>query len=165
MDNFFDLSVEELGRQMAKEDSRAFRVGQILRWVYRIGLDDFSEMTDLSVALREYMGARLNLNPMKTEDMRVAGDGTVKFLYALEDGARIETVLIPDDGHFTLCISTQAGCAMGCLFCETGRAGGGRIARLNEQRRRRPGARGRGAAGCRARPAGPAPSAGAAPGS
>jgi len=126
MENFFGLSVEELGRELAKGDSRAFRVGQVLRWVYRIGIDDFSQMTDLPVGLREHMGAWLTLNPMKTEDTRVAGDGTVKFLYALEDGAGIESVLIPDDGHFTLCISTQTGCSMGCLFCETGRAGGGR---------------------------------------
>jgi len=126
MRNFFDLTIKELTGELAEKDPRTFRVDQILRWVYRMGADTFSDMTDLPADLREALSLCLDLKPVKTQENRIAGDGTVKFLHILEDGAGIESVLIPDGEHFTLCISTQAGCSMSCLFCETGRAGSGR---------------------------------------
>jgi len=126
MRNFFDLTVDELGRVLADLDPRPFRVDQILRWVYRMGANDFSIMTDIPGELRESLSRLLDLNPVQENLRQVAGDGTVKFLYILRDGARIESVLIPDGGHFTLCVSTQTGCSMSCVFCETGRSGPGR---------------------------------------
>ncbi len=126
MQNFFDLSIGELGRTLDGLDPRPFRVDQVLRWVYRMGAADFSTMTDIPGDMREFLSGSLDLEPMREIDRQVAKDGTVKFLHILGDGSRIESVLIPDEGHHTLCISTQAGCAMSCVFCETGRSGPGR---------------------------------------
>jgi 23S rRNA (adenine2503-C2)-methyltransferase len=124
--SFFDLTVEEFGDVLAGFDPRPFRVGQILRWVYRMGAAEFSSMTDIPADLRESLSGSLDLNPMREIERQEARDGTVKFLHVLGDGATIESVLIPDGEHHTLCVSTQAGCAMSCAFCETGRTGQGR---------------------------------------
>jgi 23S rRNA (adenine2503-C2)-methyltransferase len=126
MKNFFDLTLEELEGTLGELDSRPYRLDQILRWVYRMGIDDFSLMTDLPAELRESLSGRLDLKPVKEVQYHSSGDGTVKFLLTLGDGVRIESVLIPDEGHHTLCISTQAGCSMSCAFCETGKSGEGR---------------------------------------
>ena len=132
MRNFFDLTFDELGRILVDLEERPFRVEQILRWVYRMGVDDFSLMTDLPGELRESLSSLLDLNPVRKIEHHAAGDGTVKFLFNLEDGVRIESVLIPDREHYTLCISTQAGCSMSCVFCETGRSGPGRNLSMGE---------------------------------
>ncbi len=126
MTNFFNLTFEELEKLLAELDSKPFRADQVLKWVYVRGVSDFSAMTDMPLELREELAAQLELNPMKEIERRVTDDGTVKFLYILEDGEMIESVIIPEDDHKTLCISTQTGCSMGCVFCETGRTRGGR---------------------------------------
>jgi 23S rRNA (adenine2503-C2)-methyltransferase len=126
MVNFFDLSFEEIEQILASFDPRPFRAGQLLHWVYTCGAGDFDQMTDMPVALRRSMADLWELNPLKETERNETGDGTVKFLYILEDSEMIESVLIPEDGHNTLCISTQTGCTMSCAFCETGRDPGGR---------------------------------------
>jgi len=124
--NFFDLSFEELERLLADLDPRPFRAAQVLRWVYTLGIDDFKLMTDMPVGLRESLVAFCDLRPMREIERTETGDQTVKFLHVLADGEMIESVLIPEDGHNTLCVSTQSGCSMSCAFCETGRSPGGR---------------------------------------
>ena len=126
MENFFDLSIDELKQQLAVMDPRSFRAAQVLRWVYTFGADDFEQMTDMPLALRKSMADLWQLRSLKEIERNETGDGTVKFLYILEDGEMIESVLIPEEGHSTLCISTQTGCTMSCAFCETGRDPGGR---------------------------------------
>ncbi len=126
MKNFFDLSFEELERLLAGLDPRPFRTGQVLRWVYSLGADDFRSMTDMPVPLRESLAGLCDLMPMRELEKTETEDQTVKFLYVLSDGEMIESVLIPEDGHNTLCVSTQSGCSMSCAFCETGRQPGGR---------------------------------------
>jgi 23S rRNA (adenine2503-C2)-methyltransferase len=126
MRNFFDQTFEELEKLLAELDPKPFRADQVLKWVYVRGVSDFSVMTDMPLELREELAAQLELNPMREIERRVSDDGTVKFLYVLEDGEMIESVIIPEDDHKTLCISTQTGCSMGCVFCETGRTRGGR---------------------------------------
>jgi 23S rRNA (adenine2503-C2)-methyltransferase len=74
----------------------------------------------------------LDLNPMREINRDVADDGTLKFLHILNDGAMIESVLMPEEGHYTLCLSSQAGCGMSCSFCETGRSGPGRNLTMGE---------------------------------
>jgi 23S rRNA (adenine2503-C2)-methyltransferase len=98
----------------------------VLRWVYTLGVDDFMEMTNMPISLRETMAAIWSLTPMREVDRTGTGDCTRKFLYMLEDGQMIESVLIPEGSHNTLCVSTQSGCSMACVFCETGRNGSGR---------------------------------------
>lgn len=124
--NFFDLSFEELERLLADLDPRPFRAAQVLRWVYNLGADDFKHMTDMPVSLRESLAGLCDLVPMREIERTETEDQTVKFLHILADGEMIESVLIPEEGHNTLCVSTQSGCSMSCAFCETGRNPGGR---------------------------------------
>lgn len=102
----------------------AFRARQIYRWIYKHGVCDFSAMTDLGKALRERLADAAQVSDWIPETRQVSQDGTVKYLFRLADGETVETVRIPmESGRTTLCISSQAGCAMGCRFCKTGSYG------------------------------------------
>lgn len=124
--NFFDLSFKEVERTLAGLDPRSFRADQLWHWVYTVGVDDFEQMTDMPLALRRSTADLWELEPLTEIERNETGDGTVKFLYLLEGSEMIESVLIPEEGHSTLCLSTQTGCTMSCAFCETGRDPGGR---------------------------------------
>ncbi len=104
-----------------------YRAGQILRWIYQKGAVDFASMTDLSQADRKTLEAHATISSLKLITSQTSSDGTQKFLFGLEDGNSIETVLIPDEGEasprLTLCVSTQVGCTLDCAFCLTGRMG------------------------------------------
>lgn len=119
-----NFTLEELTEFLAGMGKERFRAGQVMRWMYHRLVDDFDAMSDLSKVLRAelHQRARISrLTPEVTEDSR---DGTRKYLFRLEDGETIESVRIPmDDNRATLCISTQVGCAMGCVFCHTGSFG------------------------------------------
>lgn len=101
----------------------AFRAQQVWQWLWDKGCRDFEAMSNVAKPLRAALDARASLDWPEVEATEVSQDGTVKFLLRLADGARIETVLIPEKGHVTQCLSTQAGCAMGCVFCATGDMG------------------------------------------
>ncbi|NWF93120.1 MAG: 23S rRNA (adenine(2503)-C(2))-methyltransferase RlmN [Syntrophaceae bacterium] len=112
--------LEDLIRSFGKERYRSL---QILRWLYQKSVHSIDEMTNLSKRFREELskvGFISALHPLRVEQ---AKDGTRKFLFELEDGHRIESVLIPDRKRLTLCVSTQVGCALGCRFCLTGKMG------------------------------------------
>jgi len=126
MQNFFDFGFDELERHLSGLDHRSFRSNQVLRWVYTMGVGSFMDMSDIPLTLRGELAALWDLQPLREADRTQTGDGTVKFLHVLKDGEMIESVLIPEEGHHTLCVSTQSGCSMACAFCETGRAGVGR---------------------------------------
>jgi 23S rRNA (adenine2503-C2)-methyltransferase len=116
----FDEMVDFLGG-LGKE---SFRAGQIMRWIYQRGVTDFGGMTDLSKSFREELAGRAFISHWQPEAVEVSRDGTRKFLFRLDDGKTVETVLIPmEAGRNTLCISTQVGCAMQCAFCLTGTFG------------------------------------------
>jgi len=101
-----------------------FRVGQMMRWMYQRGVTDFADMTDLAKSFRDELSQRAYVSMFAAEAVEVSSDGTRKFLFRLDDGNSIETVLIPmEKGRNTLCISTQVGCAMQCSFCLTGTFG------------------------------------------
>jgi len=118
-----NLSPSELEDFIASFGKERYRSIQILRWLYQRGVHSFDEMTNLSKkfcqALEQVSFISILL-PLLVEE---SSDGTKKFLFQLEDGNRIESVLIPDKKRLTLCLSTQAGCAMGCRFCLTGKNG------------------------------------------
>lgn len=122
MRNFFDLTIEELGHILADMDQRPFRLDQLLRWVYKIGADSFNVMSNMPNELRRSLSQELDLNPIRTISSHTADDGTVKFLYILGEASMIESVLMPEEEHYTLCVSTQTGCGMSCAFCETGKS-------------------------------------------
>jgi 23S rRNA (adenine2503-C2)-methyltransferase len=105
---------------------RPYRVDQIYRALYERRIDDFAAMTDLSKALRAELEASFTLGRPAVDTLHESTDGTVKYLFRLADGATIEAVDIPDGKRRTLCVSSQAGCALGCRFCVTGYWGAGR---------------------------------------
>ncbi|WP_320171408.1 23S rRNA (adenine(2503)-C(2))-methyltransferase RlmN [Maridesulfovibrio sp.] len=100
-----------------------FRTAQIWQWLWQKGVDDFDLMTNLAKNLREELKSRAVIRHPQVDVVQTSRDGTVKLLLRLDDGALVETVLIPMDGYYTQCLSTQVGCAMGCTFCNTGLMG------------------------------------------
>lgn len=117
-----ELSLAELEETVTAWGHPLFRARQILKWVYK-GVHDFDEMTDISRSFREELASRARLSALPLSARQVSQDGTQKFRWLLEDGASIESVLIPEEDHSTLCLSSQAGCALGCRFCLTARQG------------------------------------------
>ncbi len=118
-----ELERSELEALFESLDVRRFHARQVYRWVYRRGVVDFARMTDLGQPLRERLAGVVRLTTPDVRQRDVSSDGTVKFLLALEDGRPIESVFIPDTPKQTFCVSTQAGCAMRCAFCLTGKMG------------------------------------------
>src|SRR4030042_1058896 len=100
-----------------------FRGRQIRQWLFKRLASSFDEMTNLASSLRELLKEEANINHLERIRTQVSRDSTEKYLFRLIDGLYIESVLIPERGHYTLCISSQAGCAMGCAFCHTGQMG------------------------------------------
>ena len=111
-----EVWAEELGL-------KPYRAQQIRHWLFKGLASSFDEMTNLSKELRARLREQAFINPLEAVKTEVSGDGTRKYLFKLWDGNFIESVLIPERGHSTLCISSQAGCAMGCRFCLTARQG------------------------------------------
>jgi len=127
-----NLTFQELKNFITSFGKESYRSIQILRWLYQKGVHSIDEMTNLSNKFRQELkevGTLSSLHPLRIEEAR---DGTKKFLFQLEDGNRIESVLIPDKSRLTLCISTQVGCALGCQFCLTGKKGWKRDLILSE---------------------------------
>jgi 23S rRNA (adenine2503-C2)-methyltransferase len=102
---------------------KPWRAGQIMSWLYQKGVTEIDSMTNLSLSLREELKKVASLSSLSPSQVLVSEDDTKKYLFPLEDGGVIESVLIPEKGHFTLCISTQLGCALKCRFCYTGKGG------------------------------------------
>lgn len=121
--DLFGMTLAELEAAVAQAGERPYRARQIAHWLYQRRVESFDAMRDLPAALRDWLGARYGIETPHTLEVRRAGDGTRKMLVGLRDGEPLETVIIPADGRVTLCISSQAGCAMGCEFCATARMG------------------------------------------
>lgn len=122
-----DFTPEELEvrltRHLSDRGQPAYRTQQIRRWVYETNVPSIEEMTNLPAAEREALGSTFTLGEPEPATVSISKDGTVKHLWRLADGELIESVLIPTPERLTLCISSQAGCAMGCTFCATGAGG------------------------------------------
>ena len=119
-----DLSLEELTEIVAGLGQPAYRARQIWEWVYKKFAISFDEMANLPKALREKLAGQWIISPLESATRILSQDGdTQKVLFRLEDGQTIETVLMLYDRRRTLCISSQAGCAMGCTFCATAQGG------------------------------------------
>jgi 23S rRNA (adenine2503-C2)-methyltransferase len=114
---------QELEAALVARGQPAFHARQIFSWIYRNGVTDFAQMTDLSRELRAALAADFRVTAPEVVGRDQSEDGTVKFLLELEDRRRIEAVFIPDTPSQTFCVSTQVGCAMKCGFCLTGRMG------------------------------------------
>ncbi|MBZ0276446.1 MAG: 23S rRNA (adenine(2503)-C(2))-methyltransferase RlmN [Anaerolineae bacterium] len=124
MINLYELTSDELAGLLAGWGEPKFRAGQIWSWMYEQRVSTFEDMTNLSKSLRARLQAEATLGTFETAASESSSDGTIKRLYRLPDGQLIESVLMHyDDDRRTACISTQAGCAMGCVFCATGQMG------------------------------------------
>jgi len=121
--DFRDMDLEETKVWVKKLGLEAYRAEQIRRWVFRYRTRSFEGMTTLSKEFRKYLDAHATISQLRLVKTEVSVDGTKKFLFELDDGSRIESVLIPERDHVTACISSQVGCAMGCRFCLTARQG------------------------------------------
>lgn len=124
--NLFGLDRDGLVAYFKGQGETAFRAKQVMQWVYRRGVTDFAQMTDLSLSLREWLAANAQISPPSVIREQNSKDGTRKWLMRMGDEANtnaIETVYIPESDRATLCISSQIGCALDCSFCATGKQG------------------------------------------
>ncbi len=119
-----EFTPDELLAFLAGMGKERFRCEQLLRWIYKRDVTDLDAMSDLSKVLRAELRQRVYISDWHAAAVETSRDGTRKYLYRLADGASVESVRIPmDNERWTLCISTQVGCAMGCAFCMTGSFG------------------------------------------
>lgn len=121
--NLLDFDLDGLAAYCEGLGEKRFRATQLFRWIHQKGAADFGAMTDLAKSLRDKLAgaAEVKLLPVATE--QASTDGTIKWLFDVGGGDAVETVFIPEDDRGTLCISSQAGCAVGCRFCSTGHQG------------------------------------------
>ncbi|SPD72173.1 Dual-specificity RNA methyltransferase RlmN [uncultured Desulfobacterium sp.] len=117
------LDASETEQWAVSQGLKPYQGRQIRRWLFKMLASSFDEMTDLSKDLRKDLKDRVIINLLEIVNTQQSKDGTKKYLFKLHDGHFIESVLIPEEDHSTICISSQAGCAMGCLFCSTARQG------------------------------------------
>jgi len=118
-----NLTLTELEELILSLGEKRYRAHQIMRWMYHRNTSSFEEMTDLP---KEFLGRIENafhLSNLKPQKVKTSHDGTYKFLFELKDRNYIESVLIPEKKHRTICVSTQVGCALGCKFCLSGKDG------------------------------------------
>lgn len=117
------LTCDELIDWLTEHDIAPYRSNQILKWIYARQIDQFDLMTDLTRTDRRLLETEFCIERLRVENVQTSTDGSQKFLFGLQDGRCIESVLIPEKDHHTLCISSQVGCAQGCRFCMTARGG------------------------------------------
>lgn len=118
--DFKNFNMQELEQFLSGKGKERFRAIQVFKWIYQMGALTFAEMTNLSKDLRADLESTAYISDLQPSAVEVGGDGVRKYLFTLEDGESVESVLIPEEGRNTLCISTQVGCAMSCEFCLTG---------------------------------------------
>ncbi len=120
MDTIYDLNLKQTEQMLAEYGQKSYRAKQLYSWLYRKRADSFTVMSDLPSSLTEELGRRYTLEPVKEIDRQVAKDGTVKYLFEMNDGASVEAVLMHFHFGESLCVSSQIGCNMGCTFCASG---------------------------------------------
>ena len=130
--NLLDLDLEALVTLCESIGEKRFRAVQLFRWIHLAGQADFHLMTDLAKSLRDKLAGRFVVSGLPVRSEHVSADGTVKWLFDVGGGDAVETVFIPETGRGTLCVSSQAGCAVGCRFCSTGHQGFSRNLRTSE---------------------------------
>ena len=117
MKNIKDYNINELKQELIELGEKPYRAEQIFKWIYQENVESFDEMTNLSLDLREKLKQNYSLCIYKILKKQVASDGTIKYLFDVLDGNAIETVLMKYHHGYSLCVSSQIGCRMGCKFC------------------------------------------------
>ena len=121
--NLLDFDLEALSAYCERLGEKRFRAVQLFRWIHQRGARDFDQMSDLAKSLRAKLAGCATIRPLPVISEHVSADGTVKWLFDVGAGNAVESVFIPEDDRGTLCVSSQAGCAVGCRFCSTGHQG------------------------------------------
>ncbi|RJF98728.1 23S rRNA (adenine(2503)-C(2))-methyltransferase RlmN [Noviherbaspirillum saxi] len=121
--NLLDLDPAQLVAYCGELGEKPFRAKQLQRWIHQFGASDFDAMTDLAKSLRDKLRTRATISAPSIISDHTSADGTRKWLLDVGQGNAVETVFIPEENRGTLCISTQAGCAVNCRFCSTGKQG------------------------------------------
>ena len=122
--NILGLSRDELFSLVSDFETEpkkaSMRVNQLWSWIYCHGMSSFDNMTNIDKSLRSKLQKVFNISRPAIEKKEMSDDGTIKYLFCLEDQSKIETVFIPEEKRSTLCISSQVGCTLRCSFCHTG---------------------------------------------
>ena len=121
--NLLDFDLDALAATCERLGEKRFRAVQLFRWIHQRGARDFDQMTDLAKSLRAKLAGCATVRPLPVISEHISADGTVKWLFDVGAGNAVESVFIPEDDRGTLCVSSQAGCAVGCRFCSTGHQG------------------------------------------
>jgi 23S rRNA (adenine2503-C2)-methyltransferase len=121
--NLLDFDLDGLAVFCEGLGEKRFRAKQLFRWIHQNGVSNYDEMSDLALSLRQKLKGIAQVTPLPVTAQHVSKDGTIKWLFDVGNGDAIETVFIPESDRGTLCISSQAGCAVGCRFCSTGHQG------------------------------------------
>ena len=121
--NLLGLSKQQLEAFLLDLGEKPFRAIQLIKWIHQFGVTDFDEMTNISKDLRARLNECAEVRPPVVRERFDAEDGCFKWIVEVESGSSVETVYIPEAGRGTLCISSQAGCSLDCLFCATGKQG------------------------------------------
>ena len=121
--NLLDFDLDGLAAYCDSLGEKRFRATQLFRWIHQRGASDFAQMSDLAKSLRDKLAHVAEVRALPIISEQASADGTVKWLFDVGGGNAVETVFIPEDDRGTLCVSSQAGCAVGCRFCSTGHQG------------------------------------------
>ena len=130
--NLMDLDLAGCQALVVALGFKAFHGRNLFKWIHKHGVIDYDGMTDVPKALRAVLDRAARLQLPRIIHTQPSADGTVKWVMELDDGQRVETVYIPEDGRSTLCVSSQVGCALDCAFCATARQGFNRNLRVSE---------------------------------
>jgi 23S rRNA (adenine2503-C2)-methyltransferase len=121
--NLLEFDLDGLAAYCERLGEKRFRATQLFRWIHQKGASDFNAMSDLAKSLRDKLAGVACVTPLAVVSEQASTDGTIKWLFDVGGGNAVETVFIPEDDRGTLCVSSQAGCAVGCRFCSTGHQG------------------------------------------
>ena len=121
--NLLEFDRDALAAFCEQLGEKRFRATQLFRWIHHKGASDFDQMSDLARSLRDKLSGRARIAALPLLSEQASSDGTIKWLFDVGAGNAVETVFIPEDDRGTLCVSSQAGCAVGCRFCATGHQG------------------------------------------
>lgn len=130
--NLLDMDPAQLTAYCGELGEKPFRAKQLQRWIHQFGADQFEQMSDLAKSLREKLSTRAEIRAPAAISDHISSDGTRKWLIDVGQGNAVETVFIPEENRGTLCVSTQAGCAVNCRFCSTGKQGFNRNLSVSE---------------------------------
>ena len=130
--NLLDYDLEGLAAFCERLGEKRYRAVQLFRWIHQKGAANFDDMSDLARSLREKLKVGAQVKALDLISQHISADGTTKWLFDVGGGDAVEAVFIPEDDRGTLCISSQAGCAVGCRFCSTGHQGFSRNLRTGE---------------------------------